>query len=164
MPINNFYENQGCPENLWDAARFAIRGKSFWGSTSLAPTVATQASWAIDGVAVAVRAWVHKVLFSTDTAINVSTALALGAVGLAAGTLLSGQGATSGAAWAYRAQVAVPTNINTTFGKIFVAANTTVDLLAGAEFVLTSGRALVFQTALVAANCTLTIYWGEFDD
>lgn len=164
MPLVNFYENQGVPEQLWDFQRICGHNKAFLGSTQLAPTVSTPATWIVDGTAAVGRAAIYALLFATDTAISVQVGQCGANTGIAAGTVFTGSAGLGGNAWVYRAAVAVPSNVTATGGKIFCAANSYTNLLAGLALFRNTGAGVFVETGLVAANCTLNALWVEFDD
>ena len=159
MPAS-FWQNQGVADTLWELPRYGVRSFAFYGSTTLAPTVATGASWALTPTVSGQHAVIKAARFSTDTAIALTTMQGQITTGLTAGTFRGIDGSPAGV-WTYQAQVANPTNLVTTFGRIFVAANTVTDLLMGGCFT-PIGNAILWQTSAVAANCTLELYWIEF--
>lgn len=159
MPAG-FWQNQGVADTLWELPRYGVRATAFFGSTTLAPTAVQGATWALAAAVTQVHAIIKAAIFSTDTAIALTTMQGTQTTGLTSGTTRCIDGSPAGS-WLYQAQVANPSNVVTTFGHIFVAANTVTDLLMGGCFT-PLGNAVLWQTSAVAANCTLELFWIEF--
>jgi len=150
----------GVPEIITQSSNLM---SGFVATLKLSPTAVLPANWVIGGTS-GISALVWDMDFSTDTAIEVKwgRAAAAAATGQSTQNLIgpAGSGAQSG----FGAQVVGGLAITTLLGGAFCAANMLTPLLGKTWFSTHSGDVLLFQTAAVAANCYLQIYFTEFTE
>lgn len=139
--------------------------KAFMGCDTLAATVATPATWCMDSTTASGHAVIRGLYVSTDTDTSIKLLRASSSPALAAGTRLCIDWvSTDLPTWSYKAGVAAPGNITHTFGSHSIGAKRVYDLLNGGAFTLANNVFWLLQTALIAANVTVTIFWSEFDN